>query len=604
MYTNENNIMTRVSGSARLVALMIFVFAHPSASALSAQATTPRTVALQNSAMDTYLLRLANFGGSGAVMVMRSGRVLYARGFGWADRARRIPMTVETGVDIASMSKDLTAIAILQLEERGLLKRSDSLGKHFDKTPADKREITIEQLITHRSGLPAFFVAGNDFKRLTREQALDSIMATRLEFVPGTGEEYSDAGYVLLAILLEQRTGKSVEAFLEHEQFVPAGLTGTYSYGAEALRGSENIAHGYLGARDAGSAATYVANSDYWVVKGAGGIVSTVLDIARWESALRGRKFIGANSLAVLLGKGDGYSSALAGAPDKFPSGRSGWVRTGAQDFGFAAGAIRYADDSTVVVIALNRQPDDMDISYARNRLLVVMDGFVSGAPPTVPPAGISVPATVSAIAGTYVLPDGSRIMVTRDEQNILVAPDGPLAVELFAYPSDTVGRARRLALSKRVTDILGQLCNGISSPLREAMVRQSERIETFLKSAACGDSTRRVRAIGTIPRWWSQTPTDAPATLVEIASSADTTRIRFEWNGDRIAAVGGGAIVAPVVRFVATRVPTEFAGYHVGIAAPVRLGWGQGAFERDRIVLGSGKTSVIAHRLAASPAR
>ena len=120
-------------------------------------------------------------------------------------------MTARTGADIASMSKDVTTVAVLQQVEKGSLQLEDSLARFFPAAPLAKHAITIRQLLTDRSGLPQYFVQGGDFHRLTRAQALDSIFARPLEFAPGTGEEYSDAGFVLLAAILEQRTGESIE---------------------------------------------------------------------------------------------------------------------------------------------------------------------------------------------------------------------------------------------------------------------------------------------------------------------------------------------------------------------------------------------------------
>lgn len=552
--------------------------------ALLSRAAAAGGVALSGAAMDDYLTRLSRFGASGAVLVIRDGQVAYQKGFGWADRARRRPMTPETGVDIASMSKDLTAVAVLQQEERGRLKLSDSLATYFEEAPADKRGITIEQLLTHRSGLPAYFVEGNDFTPLTRAQACDSIFRATLEFQPGTDEGYSDAGYVLLAILLERITGVSLEVLLERDQFRPAGLRHTFSYGTPALRMAPRIAHGYTESRDAGSPTGYVQGPDYWVVKGAGGIVSTVADLARWEVALRSGRLLGPRALARLLGAGPGDSTALAGLPEELPGGRRGWIRTGSQDFGFSAGAIRYVESGTLAVVALNRQPEGMDIAFPRTRLLMDLDGFVAGAVPPLPPAGSDRAGSIPP--GDYAFPDGSRLRVTRDDEGNLIVPDGPLAVELLSYPTDTGEREARLALAPRAADLLARLCADEPEPLRQALARPSERIEAYLRKVACGDSSARIRAVGSVPHWWGRSTSRAPATLMEVGGPAGITRLRFEWVGDRIGAVGGGGITAPVVRFIAGRGPAGFVGYHLGIGAETRLNWNPAPADRDRIVV------------------
>lgn len=522
--------------------------------------------------MDEYFTRLALFGGSGAVVATRDGRTIYRRGFGSANEATNTPMTAAMGVDIASMTKDLTVIAILQLVERGKLRLADSLYALLDSVPAEKRDITIEQLLGHRSGLPSYFVEGNDFTPLTRAEALHAILGATLLFAPGEGSEYSDAGFVLLAIILERITGQPLEEWFLREQYRRAGLRNTDAYGSAGLRRRTDLAHGYVGSSDEGTPARYVQDGDYWVVKGAGGVVSTVDDIAAWEFALRTGRFLSPSSLQRWLAASDTMEFGSSSALEPLPSGRKAWVRTGAQDFGFAAGAIRYQADTTIVAVAVNRQPEGMDVSRVRNRLLTDMDAFVFGTPPAMPPSGRPLGVSDSLAAGVFVLADSSTLRVERQGDHLLVTPDGPLSVELLSFPIDTAGRAHRLALAVRTVTLLKRLCLGDPSLLQEAMARASERIEKALTDAACADSATRIRAIGSVPRWWTQPANDAPATLVEFTTSGRTRRMRFEWEGDRLAAVGGGAIEAPVTWFLATPTPHEYIGFNLGIRAPVRL--------------------------------
>ncbi len=549
-------------------ALVAASVGHAQGSAASPGSPVPRE------RMDAYFSGLGAYGLSGAVLLMQHGRVVYEAGFGLADRARRVPMTPTTGVDIASMSKDLTAVAVLRLVERGLLTLGDSVSQYLDAVPAEKRGITVAQLLTHRSGLPAYFVEGNDFQTLTRGQALTAILAAQLAFPPGTGSEYSDAGYVLLAILLEQRTGLTLEALLRRDQFAPARLAGTYSYGTPELRAAAAIAHGYVNESDAGSAAAYVHDADYWVVKGAGGIVSTVKDIALWEAALLDGTLLTPASVATLLGASQaGAAAGLAGPPAPLPSGRRGWTRTGAQDFGFAAGVIRYADDSTVAIVAVNRQPDSLDISYLRTRLLMTLDAFVAGAGPEAPPRGRPVPARIAAaLAGTYALEDGSTMRIAAGTDGLRLMPDGPLAVDLLAFGPDTSGRAGRLALAARTTAVLSRLCLGDPAPMRATLLRPSARLETFLRNAACPDSTATLHVIGSVPRFWGTVPSRSPASLVAITTATKRTRFRLEWDGERISAVGGSGISAPVVALLASAARDEFVAWDVHTGTTVRI--------------------------------
>ena len=524
-------------------------------------------------AAERYFARLAVFGGSGAVVVSRAGRVLYSRGFGLANRTASAPMTARTSADIASMSKDVTTVAVLQLVEKGMLQLEDSLAKFFPTVPAAKRDITIRQLLTHRSGLPQYFIEGDDFQRVTRQQALDSIFVKPLEFVPGTGEAYSDAGFVLLAAILEQRTGESIETLLARDQFRRAGLRSTYSYATDALRRAPDVAHGYLGNRDAGSAASYVSDDAYWVVKGAGGIVSSAEDLARWERALQTGVLLGVRGRELLFGRGTaGDSLALAGAPELLPSGRRAWVRTGSQDFGFSGGVLRYADDSTIVALVLNRQPEGVDIAQIRTHLLMDLDAFVSGRSPTAPPNASRLRIGRERLVGTYTFRDGSTVRVAKNSGTLAMTPDGPLATELLTYAGDTAGRTDRLALGAVALDALSRLCHGDAAPLRAVSVRQSDRIETFLKTTSCRDSVSTARVLGSLPAWWRRSNPRAPVTLLEATTAAGTKRFRFEWDAQRIMAVGGAGIAPPIIPLAATARRGALAAYHLGVGAAVRI--------------------------------
>ena len=179
---------------------------------------------------------LAPYGASGAVVITHDGAVIYRGGFGMADRATRRSMTPDLGVDIASMTKTLTAVAIARLIHQGVLNDTDGLKAWFPEAPADKAEITLGQLMLHRSGLPQFFIDGGDFQTLSRDEALSRIMSAELRFAPGTDEQYSDAGMTLLAILIERVTGQPFEDYLDTTLFRPMGLTDTSSYGTAATR--------------------------------------------------------------------------------------------------------------------------------------------------------------------------------------------------------------------------------------------------------------------------------------------------------------------------------------------------------------------------------
>lgn len=176
--------------------------------------------------LDDFLKRAEGFGFSGSVLVARGEKVVFRRGYGFADRRRGIPDTPETVFDIASLDKQFIAAAILKLEEMGRLKTSDTLGSFFDFVPADKREITLNQMLSHTSGLENEY--WDSFPKLNRPEFVRLLLTERkLESAPGSEWNYSNSGYIILEEIIERVSGKHYEDFLRHAVFKPAGLTQT-----------------------------------------------------------------------------------------------------------------------------------------------------------------------------------------------------------------------------------------------------------------------------------------------------------------------------------------------------------------------------------------
>ena len=226
-------------------------------------------------------------GFSGVVLVARNGAVILERGYGFANRAKRIPFTPRTVVQIGSNTKDFTAVGILQLQDRGVLNLQDKLSKYFPLAPADKKDITILQLMNHEAGFPLGL--GGDFEPVGREQLIDRAMKYKLLFSPGTKESYSNTGFSLLAAVIEMVSGKSYDEFVRDNILIPLGLKNTGFH----LPGfpDSTLAHGYrAGGEDAGTMMSKprAADGPYWNLRGNGGMLSTAADMHAFYTALFG----------------------------------------------------------------------------------------------------------------------------------------------------------------------------------------------------------------------------------------------------------------------------------------------------------------------------
>ena len=234
--------------------------------------------------LDSSLRALEAKGFSGIVRVDTGGLTVLEKGYGLANRAERIPFTPSTVVQIGSNTKDFTMVSLLQLQARGRLDLRDSLAKYFPNAPSDKRGITLAQLTDHRAGFPIGL--GGDFDALSREQFLDAAFKRPLNFPPGTGRQYSNTGYSILAAVIEQVSGKPYDEYVRENILSPLGLTNTGFLLPKF--DAKRLAHGYRNGEDQGTiiAKPHANDGPYWNLRGNGGMLSTVGDMHAFYKAL------------------------------------------------------------------------------------------------------------------------------------------------------------------------------------------------------------------------------------------------------------------------------------------------------------------------------
>ncbi len=261
--------------------------------------------------LDSIVLVVEVEGFHGSVLVVQRDEMLLLKGYGLAQHESRRPFTPSTVVQIGSNVKDFTKVAILQLVEAGRLRLTDSLGQFFPGAPRDKRGITIDQLLNHRAGFP--IGVAPDAERLTREEFLSRLFARPLEFAPGTGRQYSNAGYGVLAAIVEDLTGKSFDRHVAEAIFRPAGMreTGLLLPEFDPAR----VAHGYSGGRDQGTIFDLPRDAEghLWTLRGNGGHLSTPSDMLRFYRALRGSSLLRERAHRAMVVSPDG-PSVLAGS--------------------------------------------------------------------------------------------------------------------------------------------------------------------------------------------------------------------------------------------------------------------------------------------------
>src|SRR5258708_4790820 len=171
---------------------------------------------------------------SGVVLVSNRDGIVYEKAFGLADRAFGVPNTLDTRFHIASVSKPITAAAILLLVERGKLALDDHVSKFVPDFPNGDR-ITVEELLTHYSGLADASGTNeyNDWSRFPQTPAslVEKLARLPMQSEPGTRYSYSNSNYHLLALIVEKTSGLPYGEFLERNIFKPLGMTNTAHHG-------------------------------------------------------------------------------------------------------------------------------------------------------------------------------------------------------------------------------------------------------------------------------------------------------------------------------------------------------------------------------------
>ena len=249
-----------------------------------------------------------------AVMVIKDNKPVFAKGYGLADLKRKIPCTANTNFRLASVTKQFTAMAVLILAEQGKLSLEDHLTRFFPEFPQYGQTITIRHLLTHRSGLPEYedhIPRGRTIPLSDRDVLSILQQQNKTDFPPGSQFHYSNSAYAVLALLVENVSGRTFPAFLKERIFEPLGMTNTVAYVA-GLSLVANRAFGYASGRSGWELNDQNLTS---AVLGDGGIYSSVADLFKWDQALYAEKLIGRRMLSDAFAahssqsdfKGSGY---------------------------------------------------------------------------------------------------------------------------------------------------------------------------------------------------------------------------------------------------------------------------------------------------------
>jgi D-alanyl-D-alanine carboxypeptidase len=301
--------------------------------------------------VEAYVDGQGRSGFSGTVLVAHRGRLL-VRAYGLADREFSIPNTARTKFRIGSLTKQFTAAAMLLLVADGKLSLDDPICRYLDSCPDSWQPIRIRQLLNHSSGIPDFVRLPGMVDRFTLSARLTDTIALLarqpLDFPPGSDAHYGNSGFLIAAAIIERLSGESYAQFLDRRIYRRLGMADS-GYAADAPI-IPNRARGYVLADGVVRNAPFI---DMSIPIGAGSQYSTVLDLYRWDRALRNDSLLSARLRAEMFtrGKGDfGLGWEIADDRGRRVTEHIGDIN------GFGAFIARWPDDDAVVIILSNME--------------------------------------------------------------------------------------------------------------------------------------------------------------------------------------------------------------------------------------------------------
>ena len=294
---------------------------------------------------------------SGTVLVTKNGSVLLKKAYGLADYEWNIKNTVDTKFQLASVTKQFTATAILQLVEKGELSLNDKLSKFFPDYPkADS--VTIHMLLSHSSGLALGFKE-LALSTISSDSAYSEIKKMPYEFSPGTNSAYSNIGYYLLAKIIEKVSGEQYAVFLRKNIFEKVGMNNTgvsnndsiISKKAKVYCQSENglIHNPYIN----------------WEVNiGHDGVYSTVEDLALWDKALYGTTILSTEMKKLMFTSHNDQNWGYGFIINPFYNHGHQLIAHDGGFFGTMTSFNRFTDDNIFVTVLSNNESFSYIIGY------------------------------------------------------------------------------------------------------------------------------------------------------------------------------------------------------------------------------------------------
>ena len=291
----------------------------------------------------------------GSLLVAKNGKIVYKNQVGYQDFRKKKLLNEKSVFQLASVSKQFTAAAIMILHERKQIKLTDTVNNYFPGFPYE--DVTIKNLLNHTGGLPKYFwVAEHKWKQKkapTNSEMMALLESSKVQrfYKPGRNFDYSNTGYLVLASIVEKVSGISFSAFVKKHIFEPLDMNDSYvySYGKDAIK--PNQLDGFRVYRKWRHLKINKTVND--AIVGDKNVYSTSTDLFKWMLGLNNGKLLSKESVALMYAKGETIHG------EKIPYGFGFRINTDAQNKiyhhgkwnGFRTGITQYIEDDLVVIV-------------------------------------------------------------------------------------------------------------------------------------------------------------------------------------------------------------------------------------------------------------
>ncbi|MBN7800052.1 beta-lactamase family protein [Algoriphagus aestuariicola] len=359
----------------------------------------------------------------GSVAVSENGHVIYSRSLGYVDVERAVKANENSKYRIGSISKTFTSVLVLKAVEENRLGLDQTIEKYFPTVP-NAEKITLKQLLSHRSGIHNFTDDQSYMTWFTQPKSeadmVAIIAAGGSDFEPESKASYSNSNYVLLTYILEKEFGKSYGDLIQENIVQPIGLKNTYFGGTIDSADNECKSYSFDGAW------VLQPETDLSIPLGAGGIVSTPIDLNKFSDALFGGKILQPESLKLMTAMRDNFGFGLFPIPfyEKISYGHTGGID------GFTSVFSHFSDGSVSYALTSNGS------NYNGNNITIAVLSALFDKPYEIPTFNIYEVSSeeLDSYLGVYASTQiPLKITITRDKNSLLAQATGQSAFPLEA---------------------------------------------------------------------------------------------------------------------------------------------------------------------------